>query len=137
MLSYKMRKLISAQPRRHFTLNHVREMLPFHWHKKLLLVILQFFFRMQQQIERQRMEQAAQAGRANTMHLDAEQHISSLEGMVQNAKAKTEEHAQRLPVSISTVNALEGEALRLQQTVASHCEEIAQLNRSNEETKES
>ena len=40
----------------------------------LSAVILQY----EQQIERQRMEQAAQAGRANTMYLDAEQHISSL-----------------------------------------------------------
>ena len=57
--------------------------------------------------------------------------------MVRDAKAKTEEHAQLLSGSVSTVYALEGETSRLQQTISMHCEAIVQLNRSNEEMKES
>ena len=91
----------------------------------------------EQQFERQRVEQAAQAGRANTMYLDAEQPIYALEGMVHSAKANTEEYAQLVSGSVSTVYALEGEASRLQQFIALPCEDIAQLNRFNEEMKES
>ena len=42
------------------------------------------------------MEQAAQASRVTTMYADAEQQIFTLEGMVRDAKAKTEEYAQLL-----------------------------------------
>ena len=55
--------------------------------------------------------------------------------MVQEAKAKTEEYAQLLSGSVSTVYALEGETSELQQTIVMRCEEITQLTRSNEEMK--
>ena len=58
------------------------------------------------------------------MYLDAEQQILSIEGLAQNANAKTEEYAQLLFGSVSTVYALEGETSRLQQTIVMHCEEI-------------
>jgi acetolactate synthase small subunit len=57
--------------------------------------------------------------------------------MVRDAKAKTEEHAQLLSGSVSTVYALECGTSRLQKTINTHREEIVQLNRSNEEMKES
>ena len=47
---------------------------------------------MKQQVERQRVEQAAQAGRVTTMYADAEQQIFALEGMAQDAKAKRRLH---------------------------------------------
>ena len=86
----------------------------------------------EQRAECQMVEQAAQAGRITTLYTDAEQQISTLEGMVRDAKAKTEEHAQLLSGSVSRVYALEGETSRLQQTINVHREEIAQLRRSNE-----
>ena len=89
----------------------------------------------EQQIERQRVEQAAQASHPNTMYFDAERHIFSLEGLAQNANAKTEEYAQLLSGSVSTVYALEGETSRLQQTIVMHCEEIAHTTRYYEEMK--
>ena len=52
-------------------------------------VLLQF----EQQAERQKLEQAAQASRVATMYADAEQQIFTLEGMVRDAKANTEEYA--------------------------------------------
>jgi hypothetical protein len=48
-------------------------------------IIIQY----EQQVERQRVEQAAQVGRDTTMYMDGEQ-VFSLEGMIQDAKAKTE-----------------------------------------------
>ena len=42
------------------------------------------------QIEHPRVEQAAQADRANSMLHGADRHIASREGMVKGAKAKTE-----------------------------------------------
>ena len=95
-------------------------------------VLLQF----EEQAERQKVEQAAQASRVTTTYADAEQQIFTLEGMVRDAKAKTEEYAQLLSGSVSTVYALEGKT-RLQQTINMHREDIVQLNRSNEEMKES
>ena len=80
-------------------------------------------------------EQAAQAGRITTMYTNAEQQIFSLEHMVRDAKAKSEESSQLLSGSVSAVYALEGETSRLQQTINTHCEEITQLKRSNDEMK--
>ncbi len=68
----------------------------------------------EQQVERQRVEQAAQAGRATTMYIHAEQQIFAVQCIVQYANAKTEEYAQLLSGSVSTVYALEGETSRLQ-----------------------
>ena len=88
---------------------------------------------LEQRAENQMVEQAAQAGRIATMYTDAEQQIFSLEHMVRDAKAKSEESSQLLSGSVSTVYTLEGEASLLQQTINMHCEEIAQLMRANEE----
>ena len=59
------------------------------------------------------------------MFIDAEQQIFALEGMVRDSKAKTEEYAQLLSGSVSTVYALEGETSRQHQTITLHCEEFA------------
>ena len=132
-----MRRPISALLNRHFILNHSRETLPFSLAREVATGQSAVAPQYAQQIERQMVEQAAQASHANTMYLDAERQIFSLEGLVQNANAKTEEYAQLLSGSAPTVYALEGETSRLQQTIVMHCEEITQLNRSNEEMKES
>jgi hypothetical protein len=92
---------------------------------------------LEQRAENQMVEQAAQAGRITTMYTDAEQHISSLEHMVRDAKAKSEETSQLLPGTVSAVYALEGATSRLQQTINMHCEEITQLKRANEDMKQS
>ena len=83
------------------------------------------------------MEQAAQASGVTTMHADVEQQIFTLEGIVRDAKANTEEYAQLCCGSVSTDYALECETSRLQHTTNMHRDEIDQLNRSNEEMKES
>ena len=67
--------------------------------------------------------------------LDAEQQIFSVEGLAQNANSKTEEYAQLLSGSVSTVPALEGETSLLQQTIVMHREEITQLNREIKESR--
>ena len=82
-------------------------------------------------------EQASQAGRITTMYTDAEQQIFSLEHMVRDAKAKSEESSQLLSGSVSAVYVLEGETSRLQHTINLHCEEIAQLKRANAEIQQS
>ena len=83
------------------------------------------------------MVEQAQAGRIATMYTDAEQQIFTLEHMVRDAKAKTEESSQLLPGSVSAVYAVEGETSRLQQTINMHREDIVQLNHSNDEMKQS
>ena len=108
-LSYRMQRYTFVLQRQHFTLNHNSEMLPFLWHEKSLLDNLLFFSKNEQQAERQKVEQAAQASRASTMYADAEQQIFTLEHMVRDANAKTEESSQPLSRSVSAVYALEGE----------------------------
>ena len=89
----------------------------------------------EQRAECQMVEQAAQAGRITTLYTDAEQQIFTLEHMVRDAKAKSEESSQLLSGSVSAVYALEGETSRLQQTINMHREEIVQLKHSNDEMK--
>ncbi len=67
----------------------------------------------------------------------ADRQIASLEGIVQDANSSTEEYAQLLSGSVSTVYDLEGETSTLQQTSVTRCAEITQLTRSNNMIKES
>jgi cellobiose phosphorylase len=62
---------------------------------------------LEQRAENRMVEQAAQAGRITTMYNDAEHQIFSLEHMVRDAKAKSEEISQLLSGSVLAVFALE------------------------------
>ena len=93
--------------------------------------------RYEHHFEKERAEQTARASRANVMLIGVDRQIASLEGVVQDAKTKTEENAQLLSGPASVVYALEGETSTLQQTIVMRCEEITQLTRSNDEMKES
>jgi chromosome segregation ATPase len=94
-------------------------------------------FQFEQQAERQKVEQAAQASRMTTMYADAERQIFALEHMIRDSKDKREGSSQLLSRSVSAVYALEGETSRLQQTINMHCQEITQLMRAIEEIQQS
>jgi hypothetical protein len=83
-------------------LNHNTETLLFSIAREVATGQCAAFHQYEQHVERQRVEQAAQADRANTMHVEAERHFS-LEGLVQSANARTEEYARLLSGSVSTV----------------------------------
>ena len=85
------------------------------------------------QIEREKVEQAAQASHANSMLIEVDQHIFSLEYLVRDSKFKAEATSQLLSGSVSAVYALEGETSRLQQALYLKREDIVGAERVIEE----
>ncbi|MFM7984219.1 MAG: hypothetical protein ACKPKO_33345, partial [Candidatus Fonsibacter sp.] len=77
------------------------------------------------QLEHEKAEQAAQAGRVDIVLRDAGYHINSLEELAHDSRMKAEEYSPLPSGSVSVVYTLEGETERLRQLTKD--EDIAQL----------
>jgi len=124
-----------AEAALHLSLSN--EMLPFPWLEKLLLDNMLFFFKLNGERNAKWWNRRPRLAVLPPCILMPKQQIFTLESVVGDAKAKSEESSQLLSGSVSAVYALEGETSRLQQTINMHREAIVQLKRSNDEMKES